>query len=224
MLLVTSQPTGSCESYPRARSKRMKSTNINWSFSRDQFTTGVPQQRKKSVHFADAKGLALTSTFFFAKDDFSPQDYRSKIIAYCNYNRTAIGQCAKLLNFKSPVPRAHFVERLCKDNVCLEKTYCNRSGIYGRIQVKNLAYEKAVCVRYTADSWRTFHDQKANYIPGSSTGGADTFFFHIKPPQAQHDMKVELAIRYKVDGGEFWDNNYGDNYRLVYLYSDKTDI
>lgn len=189
--------------------------------TQEPFTTRVSKQRKiKSVHFADTKGLALTSTFFFAKEHFSPQDNRGRIIAnFYQSNRKINGECAKLLNFKSPVCPKDLTDNLDNNNVCLEKTYCNRNGIYGRIQVKNIAFEKDVFVRYTFDSWQTWQDQKANHIPGSSTLETDTFFFHIKSPRSSEDKKMEFAICYKVNERQFWENNFGDNYRLIYSHS-----
>ena len=192
----------------------------------DENTRTISRPRKKSVHFADTKGLALTSTFFFAKESFSPPSYKKKIIDIVHRNgshKQTKGQSAMLLNFKSPVPLADFSDGLSRNNVCLEKTLCNESGIFGKIKVKNLAFEKEVCVRFTFDSWRTFQESNASYVPGSGAEeegggvarGMDSFFFHLKPPAMTESRKMEFAIRYKVVVGQFWDNNFGDNYRLV---------
>lgn len=174
--------------------------------------------RSKSVHFADTKGLALTSIAFFAKDNHSPTGSRKKMFTYLKDNKHRdAGLPAKLLNFKSSLSYEEVSVCLGWQNVCLEKIVCNSFGIYGRIQVRNLAFEKEVCVRYTFDAWQTFRDHNANHIPGSSSAKTDTFFFHLRPPQTTAARKMEFAICYKVCDDEFWDNNYGDNYRLVYF-------
>lgn len=191
-------------------------------------TRTISRPRKKSVHFADTKGLALASTFFFAKESFSPPSYRKRIIdiLYRNgVNKQADGESATLLNFKSPVSPADFSDGLTRNNVCLEKTHCNQSGIYGKIKVNNLAFEKEVSVRFTFDSWTTFQESNASHVPGSGAeeeergggggGEMDTFFFHLQPPAISESRKMEFAIRYKVVEDQFWDNNFGDNYRLV---------
>ena len=66
------------------------------------------------------------------------------------------------------------------------------------------------------DAWHTCKEATATFIPGASTDSIDSFFFHIRPPNTHADRKVEFAIRYRVCGNEYWDNNFGDNYRLVY--------
>lgn len=217
-----------CAHYPRPRNGRIDFGSPSWSFpGKEQLRTArVETKQKKTVHFADTKGLNLTSTFFFLRDNHRPlPENRRKIFANFyqsnddgDSNRTVKGQQAKLLNFKSPVPNASQQECLERNYVCLEKTLCNRSGIYGRVKVKNLALEKEVCIRYSWDSWKNFEDTQANYIAGSSTVETDTFFFHVTPPAGTtENRKVEFAICYKVNEGFYWDNNFGDNYRLVYF-------
>jgi protein phosphatase 1 regulatory subunit 3A/B/C/D/E len=195
---------------------------VDWSTK--QITT-FDSTPRKSVHFADTKGLALVSTFFFTAEKTSLETVREReqfgrITKAFRKLRQAKGERVnRLLNYKSPVPTREFEENIQKNNVCLEKTYCNRNGVYGRIQVKNIAYEKDVTVRSTFDSWATWEDQTANYIPGASVGDSDTFFFHIAPPVSTAEQRMEFAICYRVNGKTFWDNNFGDNYRLLYLPS-----
>lgn len=184
--------------------------------------TSRDEPRTKSVHFADTKGLALTSISFFAKDNLSPPRTRKKIITYFkdNKRRDNDGQPVKFLNFKSHLSYEDVLGRLETQNVCLEKIFCNTFGIYGRIQVKNLDFEKLVRVRFTFDAWQSWRDLQANYIPGSSSGQTDSFFFHLRSPELTSEhRKMEFAISYKVCEQEFWDNNHGDNYRLVYFKS-----
>ncbi|XP_028391486.1 protein phosphatase 1 regulatory subunit 3B-like [Dendronephthya gigantea] len=182
---------------------------------------------RKSVHFADTKGLALVSTFFFTKERTSlnipskKEQWRRLATAFIGFRQAkSNGEISTLLNYKSPIPAREFEENIQKNNICLEKTYCNENGVYGRLQVKNIAFEKDVSVRYTFDSWKTFEESKASFIPGASIEDTDTFFFHIPRPVPNLEnscgQKLEFAFCYKVNWGIYWDNNFGDNYRLIY--------
>ena len=183
------------------------------------------KKRSKSVHFADSKGLALTSTILFARENASPPETRRKQRSLKdNRRRNAGGQPAQLLNFAPSLSYKELLEKVNKTKVCLESIVCHTFGIYGRINVKNIAYEKCVSVRYSFDAWQSGKEETAKYILGASTEGADSFFFHIRPPQITADRKMEFAIRYRVCGREYWDNNFGDNYRLVYFKTKPTEV
>ena len=210
----------------KVSSYNVNMTAVSWSTTQ---ITAVDRTRRKSVHFADTKGLALVSTYFFTKErtwleTVTEQEHFGRIRTAFRKLRQAKptpgnDEGARLLNYKSPIPMRQFEENILKNNVCLEKTYCNRNGVYGRIQVKNIAFEKDITVRYTLDSWATFEDRKAKYIPGASIGDSDTFFFHIPAPVSSSQQKMEFAFCYKVSDEIYWDNNFGDNYRLLYLPS-----
>jgi hypothetical protein len=202
-----------------------------------RYTNGVPtenkeipdekKRRSKSVSFADWKGLALTSTFFFTRDNLSPPvRRRHKSLATHvkdDKRRQDPGEQARILNFKSYISYEKLVENVNSTNVCLEKIACYGFGMYGRIGVKNIAFEKCVAVRYTFDAWQSSEEAIARYIPGASIDNVDTFFFHIQPPKTNIDRRMEFAIRYRVCDEDYWDNNFGDNYRLVY-YKTKPEM
>ena len=177
------------------------------------------KRRSKSVTFADSKGLALTSTLIFTKDNLSPPVTRRSTLSWRikdNKQRKDPGQPAQLLNFTCNASYEESFNQVCNTNVCLESIVCYTFGMYGRIWVKNIAFEKCVAVRYTFDAWHSWKEATATFIPGASTDNIDSFFFHIRPPNTNNDRKVAFAIRYRVCGNEYWDNNFGDNYRLVY--------
>ena len=177
------------------------------------------KRRSKSVTFADSKGLALTSTLVFTKDNLSPLVTRRSTPGWRikdNKERKDSREPARLLNFTCNTSYGEFLNKVNSTNVCLQSIVCYAFGMYGRIWTKNLAYEKYVAVRYTFDAWHTCKEATATFIPGASTDSIDSFFFHIRPPNTHADRKVEFAIRYRVCGNEYWDNNFGDNYRLVY--------
>ena len=87
-------------------------------------------------------------------------------------------------------------------------------NLIGAVNVANIAFEKQVAARFTLDGWQTISEVTAEY---KSTGPVDTndqFRFTITLP-AQADLRTEpiqLCVRYRVNGQEFWDNNSGKNY------------
>lgn len=76
--------------------------------------------------------------------------------------------------------------------------------VTGTVRVLNLAYAKQVSVRFTTDGWRTSKTVEASYLRDQLWG------FELSPVTGT----VELAVRYRVAGREYWDNNDGTNYRL----------
>lgn len=163
-------------------------------------------KKDKRVHFADSMGLALVSIVYL------PQPPpRTKLL----WQRRCNGK-VRPLNFIPPGERRDFHERLNSLNVSLEKIVLRNSGVFGTVKVLNLAYEKRITVRYTIDGWSSYRDVVGNYAPDSHTGFTDTFSFEIAlPTTLTKDCKLEFAVCYKVLGVEFWDNNSGDNYRVM---------
>ena len=88
----------------------------------------------------------------------------------------------------------------------LESLHFQDGGIKGIIQVANMAYEKHVTVRWSADGWKTWIDTDATFH-SSLSKDSDLFEFII-PSQT----KTEFAVRYHAAGQEVWDNNSGWNY------------
>jgi len=110
--------------------------------------------------------------------------------------------------------------------------------LHGIVHVRNLAYEKQVAARYTLDDWGTTSEIRACYanpltaglarrgaaVPSAPinlrNGGWDQFSFSIplmlRAPPADPPRTLLLAVRFTVPGkGEWWDNNGGDNFRIV---------
>ncbi|CAG8790207.1 17243_t:CDS:2, partial [Racocetra fulgida] len=91
-----------------------------------------------------------------------------------------------------------------------------------RIQVQNIAFQKSVEVRYTFDFWQTVSEVSANYAEGvpdkDSRNSFDLFIFAIElidNSRNQIDGKtMYFAVRYKVNGRDYWDNNNGSNYQV----------
>ncbi|CAO3656502.1 unnamed protein product [Mucor fragilis] len=90
--------------------------------------------------------------------------------------------------------------------------------LLGSIQVANLAFQKKVIVRYTLDDWRTAKEVEAQYQEpiAHSANTWDRFSFKIvldANTHAAHES-LNLAVKYSVNGREFWDNNNHKNYQV----------
>jgi len=108
----------------------------------------------------------------------------------------------------------------------------DRTTFIGRVQVQNLAYHKRVDVHYTFDFWKTICEVQANYKDSAvskslNDPSRDNFTFSIplagkvggglRPEDEQTTMY--FAVRYKVNGREYWDNNNGSNYQVEFKYA-----
>ncbi|KAL0079228.1 carbohydrate-binding module family 21 protein [Phycomyces blakesleeanus] len=108
-------------------------------------------------------------------------------------------------------------------NILVEKKFIvEDNAVKGRVQVRNLAYHKSVSIRYTFDCWQTSHDIDAVYKDSQNTQSIyDTFCFTIPlvnlADRGQVRATIDFAIRYHVNGQEFWDNNDGKNYGIQIL-------
>lgn len=84
--------------------------------------------------------------------------------------------------------------------------------LIGHCCVANLAFEKHVTVRCTFDHWMSFEDIDCAFVESIDGTAVDRFTFSV--PWPSKARIAELAMRYVVNGREFWDNNRGKNYRL----------
>ena len=88
------------------------------------------------------------------------------------------------------------------------------------ILIKNLAYNKMVSILYSTDKWKTNKTANFNFI-GSypngfeiwGDGGSFNLLSNVGTPGTR---TFDYAIVYKVNGQEYWDNNFGKNYSFVY--------
>lgn len=91
----------------------------------------------------------------------------------------------------------------------------------GVVCVQNLAFEKHVSVKLTVDKWHTLLLIKAFYSgPHPLHQGYDLFKFDIRLSNLnlsflERHINVEFCLRYDVNGESLWDNNNGNNYRVL---------
>ena len=83
--------------------------------------------------------------------------------------------------------------------------------------IRNLAYAKEVKIVYSTDNWITTGEYNlsfdaSNYVVNDSTG-FERWSASFSIPIAN---KISYALSYKVNGQTYWDNNFGENYTLIY--------
>jgi len=85
----------------------------------------------------------------------------------------------------------------------------------GYIKVKNVAYDKQVSIRYTADRGQTWQDLDAEYF--ASVEDDYEIWKFTSPTIYWHRYNLpsfKFAIKYVANGQECWDNNSGNDYHL----------
>lgn len=188
------------------------------------------QCRHVGVRFVDAVGRDLEDIKFFkpGDDPLVPQHVAFRLLMGAEM---ADGQHLEIcLPYLEPVftqqpgDRSGFLHRLHEQKVCLERVLCFELGVIGITQVLNLDFEKDVRARYSFTDWKSSAEAKASWVStisksfeeGREQLSCDTFSFHLSvPPFLQPGAMLEFAIQYKVCGAEYWDNNDGENYKLV---------
>ncbi|XP_065052087.1 protein phosphatase 1 regulatory subunit 3C-like [Rhopilema esculentum] len=180
----------------------------------------------KKVHFADSNGYDLvevkkytavseeTSDWFLPKQVLRPRSISVPPIS----------------SMKTPGDKLIlpcFSLKPCFDSACLDKTNqnVNKSGICLEnvatdarwltvtCRVWNYHFVKEVSVRFTFDGWDSFTERHATHVSHAEDGLTDRFQVSLHVPKRVKAM--EFALRYRVDGMEFWDNNRSQNYRVV---------
>uniref|UniRef100_A0A672TEV0 CBM21 domain-containing protein n=1 Tax=Strigops habroptila TaxID=2489341 RepID=A0A672TEV0_STRHB len=180
--------------------------------------------RRKTVQFADSLGLELTSVRHFCEADLpqvplpAPPPPCTADLFKTRKPPVLFGTPPLLEPLFPPQPRASpgFIEWVQQHKVRLEWVRAEPAGLRGAVRVLDLAYEKAVSVRYTLNSWASCAEVPAAYqAPGPADGITDRFAFLLPlGVAAAAKATLEFAVRYRIAGAEYWDNNEGKNYRL----------
>lgn len=185
----------------------------------------VAKRTKKSVTFADNKGLVLATVRVMTEPSDQPPNLRPEVLSsLCKDDAADVtGRPPLELRFKQPASDyMAFRNKVDQNCVCLENVIIKDYDIIGTIKVKNIAFEKKVFVRCTFDGWFTSEDIPGNYVAtskGSSMSRKnvyDTFTFKISvSPKMECTQKVEFCVCYDVSGNQYWDNKDGKNYQIV---------
>nr|XP_046190280.1 protein phosphatase 1 regulatory subunit 3D-like [Oncorhynchus gorbuscha]XP_046190281.1 protein phosphatase 1 regulatory subunit 3D-like [Oncorhynchus gorbuscha] len=213
----------SCEPMPKPiirRRARSLSSSTEWK----------RHTRNVGVRFVDCLGLDLEDVKVFktGEDPFVPQHVSFRLLMGAELaggkNLEISLPYLKPVFPQQPGDRPEFFSRLRQQRVCLERVLCFDLGIIGITQVLNLHFEKEVSVRYSFTGWRCSSETKASWVSTTCNSwdgtqeqlNCDTFRFHLPvPPFLLPGAALEFAVRYKVSGKEHWDNNEGQNYKLV---------
>ena len=178
---------------------------------------------KKKVSFADSFGFALENVKTippYSREDDVTVCHTTTDDNSCGLHMHTSRQRMKYLSpsFAEPCKTDSFMERVFKQNVCLESISCDDMVVTGVIRVTNIGFGKEVTARYTLDGWINFRDVWADYLSSNLDGKTEQFSFRITAPvELEVDLQIEFAIRYRVGGYEFWDNNFGRNYHVQCL-------
>lgn len=175
-------------------------------------------RREKRVAFADAKGLSLiTVRLFSEKEDKIRREplkipRLKKMICSTEPANKTLGLS---LGFDQPCRDFQaFRTRLQDHMVLLESCDVTKRCILGTVRVKNVCFEKAVHIRITFDTWRSYMDVPCAYLDQCyGEPGTDVFEFNISVPE-RIDGHIEFCVSYSPAAlaATEWDNNNGKNY------------
>ncbi|XP_041755418.1 protein phosphatase 1 regulatory subunit 3C-B [Coregonus clupeaformis] len=184
--------------------------------------------KKNRVVFADTKGLSLTAVRLYIPDNSSSPSTAQRADSSSSSPVRLPGlwlgpaggkQQLWRLSLAFPQPMADFKTfqaRLQEVLVQLESCSVTERSLSGTVRVCNVSFEKAVHVRVTFDSWRSFRDIPCSYLQ-QRYGGAETdvFAFDIPLPQnLDPSERLEFCVLFRPGSGATlrWDNNRGQNY------------
>ncbi|CAD5216174.1 unnamed protein product [Bursaphelenchus okinawaensis] len=120
--------------------------------------------------------------------------------------------------FKQPASEYFkFKQSLEANHVALENVIVKNEvpKVVGTIKVGNIAFEKRVFLRCTADRWKSFQDYDAKFLTSASKN-FDTFTFDIPLPNniGQANSHYEFCLCYCAGKDQYWDSNDGKNFIL----------
>ncbi|RCH97942.1 protein phosphatase 1, regulatory subunit [Rhizopus azygosporus] len=168
--------------------------------------------KKKSVRF----NPDLEQTTYFYKTQPPKAIHIKDVIRAEDYTMTQINwpNKTRLLLYNDNKIRMEQIQLTDGDYQDIER---NQFMMEGRCRALNISYQKTISVRYTFDLWSTYHETVSVFKESiaSTSNTWDRFTFTI-PIQASNQVQtVYFALRYTVDGQEYWDNNNGLNYQII---------
>ncbi|XP_065171092.1 protein phosphatase 1 regulatory subunit 3B-like [Atheta coriaria] len=182
-----------------------------------------PTRLKKKVVFADDRGMSLTQVRVMTEPSNVPPVWSFRFLSQVTKGIQAEPLAHEEpweLTFSQPASDyVAFRKRLDADKVTLENVIVKESEelVVGTVKVCNIAFEKEVSLRTTDDDWKTHKDIQCTYMPGMASSSAyalyDTFSF--KFPLPTDSRRLEFCVLYTCNNQEYWDNNFGGNYKIV---------
>ncbi|XP_019358145.1 PREDICTED: protein phosphatase 1 regulatory subunit 3C [Gavialis gangeticus] len=194
--------------------RESESQSNNWNRS--------PSRAKKRVVFADSKGLSLTAIHVFSEFQEHPiWDLQFNLLDLEDITASLKLHEEKNLILGFSQPSADYLDfrnRLQKNFVCLENCTLQERAVSGTVKVKNVSFEKMVQVRITFDTWKSYTNVDCVYMNNVyGDSDSDTFSFAIDLPTAiPTQEKIEFCISYRSGEHIFWDNNEGQNYKILH--------
>ncbi|KAG7218552.1 hypothetical protein INR49_020199, partial [Caranx melampygus] len=150
--------------------------------------------RKKSVVFADSQGLALTAVHVFDEAENDP-------LTELQFHLTEIEGATAALHLGGNKDLAD-----CGSGLVLDFT--QPAADY--LDLRNRLKAQQVCLETLS---------YLNNVYGCPD--TDTFSFSVSVPEhLESSSRVEFCIQYQTEDQIFWDNNHGNNYRLVVAEAD----
>jgi hypothetical protein len=83
----------------------------------------------------------------------------------------------------------------------------NNKEVSGAIVAKNVGNPKVIKIRYSTNNWSTYNEVNPYYLSDLGDNTYSYFVFYIPK-----DAVAQYAICYSVNGIEYWDNNFSQNY------------
>lgn len=83
--------------------------------------------------------------------------------------------------------------------------------------LKNLGFNKVVNVRYTDDNWATYKDVPLTYSYSIQDTNNEKWIGNITIDSSKVNS-FQCCVYYTVNGTTYWDNNFGTNYDINYVY------
>lgn len=176
----------------------------------------APGEQRKRVQFADSLGLSLASVKHFSALD----EPRVPTKVFSRHTgrpqpQPAGGGGRLVACFSEPADPDSRLRRL---RVCLERLSVTHFDVRGQVRVLSGSAQGEVGVRYTFNEWLSHVDAQALPLDAQPPGvvGARYGFTVYTPPEMEAGAAVHLAVYFRSDQGDFWDNNDGRNFTLRY--------
>lgn len=186
-------------------------------------------KKKKHVVFADDKGLALTDVRLFTEDPPKPL---ADAIPTPEKPKDQPPVQGRILRFRLgfPQPSADlpsFFGSLADSLVHLESCSLMGGSLSGSVRVCNISLEKAVHIRITFNSWRSHLDVPCTSIPQPPGSDTALFIFTVSFPsdlKLQDHVEFCVSFRPGCSGTLLWDDNSGQNYRILVDVVDPMEV